>query len=177
MSDRYHWNWISVHGPPLFDEAPAKGVHRNLRRIMRMIWGFRGGESGEGEGGVSWGPNTIFCCVESCRGRRCSPPLHTAPCLRFEQSCSLAHPRHFPSPFYSILRSSFSFHKPVYALIRALSPQSFFPPHPYSSLTIIAFSTRLALLLHTCSLSSSSIPLSHGHNSSTAKADQEGLSR
>lgn len=77
--------------------------------------------------------------------------------------------------FYSTLRRSFSLHKPVHAFIRALSPQSFFPPHPYS-LTIIAFCTRLALFLLTCSLSSTFIHLSHGRNSTTAKA-KEGLSR
>ena len=57
-----------MHGPPLFDETLAKGVHGNLRRIMRMIWGFRGRGSGEGEGGVSWGPNTIFCVLSRVVG-------------------------------------------------------------------------------------------------------------
>lgn len=129
----------------------------------------------EAKGAVSWGPH-MFCVVNRRRaGGCCSPPLHIAPCLRFEQSCSLAHPRHFLLRFYSISRRSFSLHKPVHASIRALSPQSFFPPHPYS-LTIIAFCTRLALFLLTCSLSSTFIHLSHGRNSTTAKA-KEGLSR
>lgn len=35
MSDRCHWNWISVHGPLLM--KPRRKAFGNLRRIMRRI--------------------------------------------------------------------------------------------------------------------------------------------
>jgi hypothetical protein len=143
---------------------------------MRRVWGGRGGEWRGRGGGVSWGPNTMFCVLSGRETLLLSTSAHRT--LLEIRAILLSRPSAtLSSLFLLYLTQLLLFSK---ACVRPhTSPVAtiFLPAPSISSLTIIAFPTRSALLQLTCSLSSTSIRLSHGHNSTTAKADQEGLSR
>lgn len=107
----------------------------------------------------------LLCCLLLC-SHRITRSLRSARGFKLSPSRPSATLSSPPTLSYA----GFSFlHKPVHELIRALA--TFFP---ISSLIIIAFCARSALPLF---ISSQSTCLSHGCNSSTAKANQEGLSR